>query len=53
MSRVPTQVRPDEAHAKATAWADRLKPAPADRARCVEQWTQLFLEMDRDDFEAH
>ncbi len=56
MRRVATQVRPDEARAKATAWADAGGPdgnlRPADRARYIEHWTGEFLDMDREEFEA-
>ena len=57
MRRVAKQVRPDEARAKATAWADAGGPDgklhPADRARYIEHWTGEFLAMDREEFEAH
>ncbi len=55
MRRVAKQVRPDEARAKATAWADAGGPdgklRPADRERYIGHWTTLFLEMDREEFE--
>ena len=56
MSRTTLHVTGAEAHAKATAWADAGGPdgalRPQDRARYIEFWTDEFLAMDREDFEA-
>jgi len=56
MSRTTLHVTGAEAHAKATAWADAGGPDGAlhakDRARYIEFWTDEFLAMDREDFEA-
>lgn len=47
----------EQARAKATALADaggpdgRLKPR--DRERFIEQWTQRFIDMDGEDFNAY
>jgi len=47
---------PEQARAKATAWADRGGPdgklRSQDRERYIADLTRSFLEMERDEFEA-
>ena len=48
---------PEQARAKATAWADRGGPdgrlRPTDRTAFIDAWTEQFLEMELPEFQAY